>query len=250
MGEVMLALTRTFGSLRSGKVWLYVLTPALFSLLLSIGLAVWVLGYVVQQMMDTPPMTLLVGWGLVWLAHILAYLGGWMAIFALAYMTASLLAAIVIMPLILKHLSAGEYRDVVPMGKDSFVAAAVNSLGASIFFIIGWVVTIPLWLIPGASLLIPLLLMGWLNRRTFAYDALSLHATREEWLHLRRQRANVLIWLGLVMALLTHVPLLGLFAPSLAALAYIHFCLEALRRLRQGAIVAIHSDVKLAEKSA
>ncbi len=236
MGEVMLALTRTFGSLRSGKVWLYVLTPALFSLLLSIGLAVWGLGYVVQQMMDYPPMTLLEGWGLVWLAHILAYLGGWMAIFALAYMTASLLAAIVIMPLILKHLSAGEYRDVAPMGKDSFVAAAVNSLGASIFFLIGWVVTIPLWLIPGASLLIPLLLMGWLNRRTFAYDALSQHATDAEWAELRRQHKMPLFMLGLTMALLAHVPLLGLLAPALAALSFVHYGLEALRRARGGAM--------------
>lgn len=149
MGEVMLALRRTFASLRQGKVWLYVLVPALFSLLLSIGLAVWALGAVVQQMLDYPPMTLLVGWGLVWLAHLLAYLGGWLAIFAIAYLSASLLAAIVIMPLMLKHLSATEYRDVAAMGKDSFVAAAANSVLASLLFVIGWLVTIPLWLIPG-----------------------------------------------------------------------------------------------------
>jgi hypothetical protein len=31
MGDVMLALARTFASLKSGKVWLYVLTPALLS---------------------------------------------------------------------------------------------------------------------------------------------------------------------------------------------------------------------------
>src|SRR5574343_994396 len=185
MTEVMLALARTFANLRSGKVWLYVLTPALFSLLLSIGLAIWGLGWMVQQMMNYPPMTLLVGWGLVWLAHILAYLGGWMAIFASAYLSASLLAAIVILPLMLKHLSQGEYRDVAAMGKDSFVAAAVNSIGASLIFIVAWVVTIPLWLIPGFSLLVPLLLMGWLNRRTFAYDALSMHATESEWASLR-----------------------------------------------------------------
>ena len=129
MGDVMLALGRTFANLRSGKIWLYVLTPALISLLLSIGLAIWALGWVVQQMMDYPPMTLLVGWGLVWLAHILAYLGGWMAIFAIAYLTASLLAAIAIMPLMLKHLSATEYRDVAAMGEDSFVVAAVNKIG-------------------------------------------------------------------------------------------------------------------------
>ncbi len=239
MGDVMLALARTFGSLRTGKVWLYVLTPALLSLLLAIGLAIWALGWAVEQMMAFPPMTLLVSWGLVWLAHILAYLGGWMAIFALAYLMASLLAAIVIMPLMLRHLSQGEYRDVAAMGKDSFVAAAVNSIGASLIFIVAWVVTIPLWLIPGFSLLVPLLLMGWLNRRTFAYDALSMHATDSEWASLRAVQKTPLFMLGLTMALLAHIPLVGLLAPALAALSFVHFGLEALRRSRGEAVVTI-----------
>src|SRR5574343_1791571 len=138
MGEVMLAIARTFGSLRQGKVWFYVLVPALLSLVFSIFLAIWALGAVVQQMLAYPPFTWLAGWGLLWLAHILAYLGGWMAIFAIAYLTASLLAAIVIMPLLLRHLSQGEYRDVAAMGKDSFVAAAANSLWAALVFVAGW----------------------------------------------------------------------------------------------------------------
>lgn len=242
MGEVMLALARTFANLKSGKVWLYVLTPALFSLLLSIGLAVWALGWVVEQMMAYPPMTLLVGWGLVWLAHILAYLGGWMAIFAIAYLTASLLAAIVILPLMLKHLSDTEYRDVAPMGRDSFVAAAMNSVVASVIFVVGWLVTIPLWLIPGFSLLIPLLLMGWLNRRTFAYDALSMHATAGEWQEIRTRQKAPLFMLGLTMALLAHVPVIGLLVPALAALSFVHYGLEALRRSRGGALVTIEGE--------
>lgn len=242
MGDVMLALARTFASLRQGKVWLYVLTPALFSLLLSIGLAVWVLGAVVQQMMEYPPMTLLVGWGLVWLANILAYLGGWMAIFAIAYLTASLLAAVVILPLILNHLSASEYRDVAAMGKDSFVAAAMNSLVVSVVFVLAWLATIPLWLIPGFSLLIPLLLMGWLNRRTFAYDALSMHATESEWQAIRRDQKTPLFMLGLTMALLAHIPVIGLLVPALAALSFVHYGLEALRRSRGGALVTIEGE--------
>ena len=238
----MLALARTFASLRHGKVWLYVLTPAFVSLLFAVGLAMGVLGWLVQQMMDYPPMTLLVGWGLVWLAHILAYLGGWMAIFALAYLMASLLAAIVILPLMLRHLSQTEYRDVAAMGKDSFIAAALNSMGASLIFVLAWVVTIPLWLIPGFSLLIPLLLMGWLNRRTFAYDALSMHATGAEWQALRRAHKMPLFMLGLTMALLAHVPLVGLLAPALAALSFVHYGLEALRRSRGGALVTIEGE--------
>lgn len=242
MNLVLLAMMRSLGSLRSGRVWLYVLTPAVLSLVLVVGLAIGALGWVVQQMLDYPPMTLLAGWGMLWLAHILAYLGGWMAIFAVAYLMASLLAAIVIMPLILKHLSENEYRDVAPMGKDSFVAAAGNSVFAAVLFIAAWLLTIPLWLIPGFSLLVPLLLMGWLNRRTFAYDALSMHATTGEWQEIRNQQGMPLFMLGLTMALLAHVPLLGLLVPALAALSFVHYGLEALRRSRGGALVTIEGE--------
>ena len=242
MGDVMLALMRSLASLRRGKVWVYVLVPAIFSLVLWVVLAIWGLGLLVDWLLGHPPMSLLIGWGLAWLAHLLAYMGGWMAIFAGAYLTASLLAAVVIMPLLLKHLSETEYRDVAPMGKDSFVAAAVNSVLASLLFIAGWLLSLPLWLVPGLSLLLPLVLMAWLNRRTFAYDALSLHATAAEWQAIRQQNKAPLFMLGLSMALLAHIPLLGLLVPALAALSFVHYGLEALRRSRGGAIVSIEGE--------
>ena len=242
MADVMLALMRSLASLRRGKVWVYVLVPALFSLLLWVVLAIWGLGVLVDWLLGHPPMSLLIGWGLAWLADLLAYMGGWMAILAGAYLTASLLAAVVIMPLLLKHLSDTEYRDVAPMGKDSFFAAAVNSVLASILFIAGWLLSLPLWIIPGLSLILPLLLMAWLNRRTFAYDALSLHATAAEWQAIRQQYKAPLFMLGLSMALLAHIPLLGLLVPALAALSFVHYGLEALRRSRGGAIVTIEGE--------
>lgn len=238
MAEVMLALVRSMASLRSPKIWGYILAPALFSFVLWVALAFWGLGYVVDQIMAYPPMTVLVSWGIVWLAHILAYLGGWMAIFAAAYLTASLLSAIIILPLMLKHLAQNDYRDVAAQGADNFVASTVNSLLAAVLFIAAWVLTLPLWLIPGLSIVIPMLLMGWLNRKTFAYDALSMHATDEEWQLIRRQYKRPMFMLGFLMALLAHVPILGLFIPSFAALAFIHFTLEVLRRSRgDGSII-------------
>ena len=181
-------------------------------------------------------MTWLAAWGLGWLATFLAWLGGWLAIFAVAYLLASLLAAIVILPLLLKHLSATEYRDLAMMGRDSFVAATLNSLGAALLFVLLWMLTIPLWLSPGLSLVVPLLLTAWLNRRTFAYDALSAHASEAEWQVLSARHKGPFLLLGLCMALLAHVPLLGLLAPALAALAFVHYALESLRRLRQEAL--------------
>lgn len=238
----MLALMRTLASLRNGKVWTYVLAPALLSLVLWIVLAIWGLGLLVDWLLGQPPMSLLIGWGIAWLAHILAYLGGWMAIFACAYLTAALLAALIIMPLLLKHLSENEYRDVAPMGRDSFVAAAGNSILASLLFIAGWLLSLPLWIIPGLSLILPMLLMAWLNRRTFAYDALSMHASAEEWRAIRQQHKSPLFMLGFTMALLAHIPLVGLLVPTLAALSFVHFGLEALRRSRGGAIVTIEGE--------
>ena len=239
MADVVLALMRSFASLRQGRIWLYVLAPALFSLVLWVALAFWGMGLLVNWLMGHPPMTILIGWGLAWLATVLAYTGAWMAIFACAYLTASLLAAVFIMPLMLKQLTETEYRDVAPMGKDSFVAAAVNSVLATILFIVGWLLTLPLWIIPGLSLILPLLLMAWLNRRTFAYDALSMHATDDEWQALRRQQKTPMFMLGLTMALFAHVPIIGLLVPALAALSFVHYGLEALRRTRGGALVTI-----------
>ena len=239
MADVVLALMRSFASLRRGRIWLYVLAPALFSLVLWVALAVWGLGLLVEWLLSHPPMTILIGWGVAWLATVLAYTGAWMAIFAGAYLTTSLLAAIVIMPLMLKQLAETDYRDVAPMGKDSFTAAAVNSIFASILFIAGWLLTLPLWIIPGLSLILPLLLMAWLNRRTFAYDALSMHATEVEWQTLRGQHKGSMFMLGLTMALLAHIPIIGLLVPALAALSFVHYGLETLRRSRGGALVTI-----------
>ncbi|MDR2189310.1 MAG: EI24 domain-containing protein [Azonexus sp.] len=238
MTDIMLALQRAFADLRQGRVWLYILIPALFSLLLTIVLAFWALGAVVHYLLGYPPMTWLHAWGVAWLATVLAYLGGWLAILAVAYLGATLLAAVAIMPLMLNYLAAGEYRDVAPMGKDSFVAAAGNSVLASVIFVAAWLLTIPLWLIPGFSLLLPLLLMAWLNRRTFAYDALSMHATDSEWATLRQRHKGPLFMLGLTLALLAHIPLLGLLVPALAALSFVHYGLEALRQERRGALVS------------
>jgi uncharacterized protein involved in cysteine biosynthesis len=149
------------------------------------------------------------------------------------------LTAIIVLPLLLDHLATSDYPELARMGKDSVAASTWNSLLAAALFIVGWLVTLPLWLVPGLGLILPFFWMAWLNRRTFAYDSLAVHASDGEWRELRRQQAMPLLALGFVMALLTHIPFMGLLAPSLAALAYVHFCLEALRRMRQGAIVTL-----------
>ena len=239
MTEVMLALKRSLTTLGRGRVWLYMLIPTLLTLLVMVVLAIFSLDNLVNAFIEQPPMSWIADWGAFWLAKALALIGGWMVVLSASYLLAMVLTAVLVLPLLLKHLSAVDYPDLAQMGKDSLVAATWNSVWAAVLFIIGWLVTLPLWLIPGLGLLLPFFWMGWLNRRTFAYDALAAHASEDEWRVLRREQATALLVLGLLMAVLAHVPFLGLIAPALAALAYVHFCLESLRRLRQGAVISI-----------
>jgi CysZ protein len=239
MGEVMLALQRSLTTLGRGRVWLYMFAPALLAVLAMVGLSVFLLERLIASFIEQPPMNWIAGWGALWLAKVLAALGGWLVILSASYLLAILLTAIVVVPLLLGHLAVVDYPDLARMGSDSVVASTWNSVWAALLFIAGWLLTMPLWLIPGLGVLLPFFWMAWLNRRTFAFDALTVHASADEWRELRRNQAMPLLALGLLMALLAHVPFLGLLAPSLAALAYIHFCLEALRRQRKGAVVTV-----------
>lgn len=241
MELMALALGRSLVSLGRGRVWRYLLVPTLLALILMGALSWFLLDQLVALLLDQPPMSWLSSWGAFWLAHLLASLGGWLGILSLTYLFAVVLTGIVVMPLLLNHLAAADYPDVVRAGSDSVIASTWNSVAAAGLFLLGWGLTLPLWLVPGLGLMMPLFWMAWLNRRTFAYDALSNHATAQEWRALRDQHSGRLLLLGVLMALLTHLPWIGLLAPALAALAYIHYCLEALRRLRCGALMSTES---------
>ena len=239
MGGVNLAIQRSIRTLGRGRVWLYMLGPAILAFFAMIGLSVFLLQHLITTFIEQPPMSWIVAWGAFWLAKLLAVLGGWVVILAATYLVAMLLSAIIILPLLLGHLSETDYPDLARMGSDSVVEGAWNSTWSAVLFIVGWLLTLPLWMIPGLGLILPFFWMAWLNRRTFTFDALAVHATEQEWRELRRQKATPLLGLGLVMALLAYVPFVGLLAPSLAALAYVHYCLEALRGLRHGAVVTV-----------
>ncbi|MDQ5959976.1 MAG: CysZ protein [Pseudomonadota bacterium] len=244
MIEVFNALVRSLNNLQDRSIWLRLIGPAVVALVVWLALAFFALEWFVAELLQWPPLTWIAAWGVVWLAKILAWIGGWLAVFSLAYLTAMLLAAIFIVPLLVNEIGAREYPDVARMGEDSVVASTGNSLIAATGFLVGWIGTLPLWLIPGMALVLPIYWLAWLNRRTFAYDALAAHATRSEWKTLfEKHRGNMLL-LGVLLGLLAHVPFVGLLVPAFAALAYVHYGLEALRRERVGAVVVIEGEAK------
>lgn len=155
------------------------------------------------------------------------------ALALLMYATTLLLVAVVSLPLLMTGIAARDYPELSRQGRNVFLRALGNTVLASLVFVAGSLLTLPLLLIPGAILVIPLAWTAWLNQRTFRFDALAEHANADELKLLTRQGRGVFFIAALLCALLAHVPLLNLLAPAYTALVFVHLGLQRLQVLRQ-----------------
>ncbi len=151
----------------------------------------------------------------------------------LIYATALMLVALVALPLMLERVAPADYPDLEKRKGGSMAGSVWNSLYALVVYLAGWLVTLPLWLIPGAGLLLPVILSAYLNQRAYRYDALMQHADAGEMNRLFRQERGGLWLVGIVSGLLAYVPVVNLVVPAYAGLAFAHYCLSALRRMRR-----------------
>ncbi|MBI5901154.1 MAG: EI24 domain-containing protein [Rhodocyclales bacterium] len=230
MIELFAALSRSLRDLSRGEVLWHALWPPLLALALwaTLGFAFWSDAHALMtRLLPQLPWT---GWE--WVARWAGVFLLLAALVALTYITATMLVAIFALPLLLRLVAQRDYPELGRHGENVFWASLGNTLAAGAIFLVGSLVLLPLLLIPGMLLVLPLLWAAWLNQRTFRFDALAEHATAAE---LGRivggNRRN--FWLaGLVTAGAGYLPLVNLLVPAFTALVFVHLGLAALRRLR------------------
>ena len=154
----------------------------------------------------------------------------------LVYFTALLVLSIFGMQAMVEHIASRRFPQLARRQGGSFAGSLLNSLVALGGLAALAVVSIPFWLIPPLWPAIPVVIMGWVNERVLRYDALAEHATVDEMRVIFSSRRKALYGLGVVLALLAYVPLIGFMAPVLFGLAFIHFLLGELEVLRQAPI--------------
>ena len=159
----------------------------------------------------------------------LVYLG---SLFAVMVLTALVIIATVAMPTVVAHVGRRDYPALARKDGGSYVASAVNALWVGIVFLVGFVCTIPLWVVAPLALVLPLLWWGWATARMFRYDALVAHASAEERATLFARHGKAFFALGTIVSLLNFVPPLFFLVPILGGLAFTHYALHALERLR------------------
>ena len=153
-------------------------------------------------------------------------------LFAAMVLTALLIIATIAMPTVVAHVGGRDYPALVRRTGGSYWGSLGNALWVSVVFVIGFVITIPLWLIAPLALLVPLAWWGWATSRMFRYDALVAHADGEERATLFARHGRAFFAIGTIVSLLNFVPPLFFLVPILGGLAFTHYGLHALERLR------------------
>ena len=150
----------------------------------------------------------------------------------LVYLTALLILGIVGMDAMVDHVATRHYPALVRKHGGGTASSVWNGVVALAGMVLLFLVTLPLLLIPPLWAMVPVAVMGWVNQKILRYDAVADHASAAEMRAIFSSRRGALYALGVILALVAYVPVVGFFAPMLFALAFIHLGLSSLAELR------------------
>jgi hypothetical protein len=153
----------------------------------------------------------------------------------LVQLTAVMILSIFGLPAMVEYVAARSFPALERRRGGSLAGSIWNGIVALAGMLGLGIASIPLWIFPPLWPLLPLAILGWVNQRVLRYDALAEHADAGELRRLVAEQRGSLYLLGVILALLAYVPLLGFFAPVLLGLGFVHYLLGALQAQRAGA---------------
>ena len=236
MISILDALARAFRDLFRFKVLWVMIWPILLSGLIWLVLAVifWTTfsAWIAQGLDMIGIQAWLENLEPAWIASGILVVVHLLLFIPLVLVTALILTSLFAMSTLIRLVAQRDYSQLERKNGGGFMGSILNAFIALGIFIAIWVLTLPTWLI-GVGVIVPFVAAAYLNQQLFRYDALSEHASREEMKTLFATHRASLWGLGLITGLLQFIPLLNLFAPVWAALAFIHFGLSRLEYMRQ-----------------
>lgn len=145
------------------------------------------------------------------------------------------LTAVFITPIVIKKVANQYYPQLDKKGKFANTLSIWNTFKVASLFLLGWNITLPLWLIPGMGFVLNLIWTAYLFSHITRIDALAEYAQYNERQYiLKTHHAN--FWkLGFICALLVQIPLVNFFVPVFSIIFCVRYSLGALHDLRKPA---------------
>lgn len=266
MRAIVNAYGRAFLSQLHGKMLLLSVLPFVLSLLLWALLLWWggqpLLDFISRQFVDHDGFrasgNLLASVGLGVLKTIIVPLLAILLLLPLMIVTAMLFIGVAAMPALMRHVGGRHFAKLERKRGGGWWGSLRNAGVVFVVFVLVWLLTLPLFVLPPLALPVQALLWGWMTYRVMAYDALADYADADERRQLMRQHRWPLLAIGTISGLAGALPgmlWLGGAAFSMAFFAFLpavsiwlyvlififtglwfaYYCLEALARLRGAA---------------
>lgn len=252
MNEVFRAIQRGFVSLLYPQVWRRLLLPMALIIALVTGIFIFFWSQLFSQIHS-----LIEGGGII---HFLSLPFVWfwvqapiiiaktiagvlllVIMFASLYVVGLLLMSILLLPLLVPAIVATDYPElssaaarqkVVDEGSISQFESIFHAFLSFVKYVLGFFLTLPLWIIPGLPFFLAACWNGYLASLVFPIDVLQGLATRQEIELIQRNRLRHHFGLGILTSMISMLPGIHLLAPTIMALSFVHFDLEELMRLR------------------
>ena len=225
-GSIVAALRRSVPVFFSARLFALVLLPLVVAALAWLGVA-WLAWDPLVGLLSRS----LFGWSESF-GPVAASLLAAVLLMAAAVVTALIAIAVLAMPVIVEAVAKRDFATLERRRGGTFAGSLLNALGAIAVFAPLWLLTLPLLFFPPVYIAASILLNAWLNRRLLPYDALALHAGPAELPIVIAAARSRLFRLGLVIAPLSLVPIVNLFASLFAGIAFTYLCLDELVALR------------------
>lgn len=239
MQNVVKALGDSFRALFSLKVLLFVLIPPAVAIILGVGLyfIYWqkAIFFLTESMTHTWAYDYVARFtekDFLWLAQGIAAAILILLFIPLSYVVSLLLTSIFVMPLVQNYLGQKKFSHLEKRRGGHWVVSVINSLLATLAYLFMFVATLPLWIIPGVQILLPMVLSAWLNRRIFSYDSLQEFASKDERKKILTDNASSLFGLGFFCSVLVYVPFISFFVSVYTGMTFLFYNLKRLEENR------------------
>ncbi len=238
MNSILSALRRSFAALFKFRMFLLVLVPPVLSFLGLLLVVIFYWGPLTGGMSGFFTNLSLFQWlqattGLQDFAYWTAVVFLLLMFIPWAYLLAILLTSLLAMPLVLTWVGNADFKQLQKKRGGTLLGSVWNALSATGIYTVGFFITLPLWLIPGLQIAVPLVLAAWLNKKVFMYDVLQDYASREERQEILKNHRGALYGMGLLLGVTSYIPLAFFFVPVVSALSYTYYGLQALEELRK-----------------
>ena len=124
-------------------------------------------------------------------------------------------------PALVEMVAQRRFRNMTRQHGGSLLASLGWTLGSTLIAGVLMLLSMPLWWIPPFIFVLPPLIWGWLTYRVMAFDALAVHASREERLELLRRHRFSLLLMGVLSGFMGAAPSLVWASGALFAAAFV-----------------------------